>query len=105
MEMLLTGAPIDAATALAWAPVNRAVPAAALDATIDALAAGIIAKSADVIAAGKRVFYEQVERGIGDAYDHAGAAMACTLLEPAAAEGIDVFVARRAPQWPPPRAR
>src|SRR5208283_1784621 len=34
MEMLLTGEPIDAATALAWGLVNRVVPAVALDAAI-----------------------------------------------------------------------
>src|SRR5258708_29916531 len=34
MEMLLTGEPIDAKTALAWGLVNRVVPATQLDAEI-----------------------------------------------------------------------
>ena len=38
MEMLLTGEPIDAATALAWGLVNRVVPADRLDAEVQALA-------------------------------------------------------------------
>src|SRR3954465_1017482 len=38
LEMLLTGTPIDAATALEWGLVNRVVPAAELDETVDALA-------------------------------------------------------------------
>src|SRR5207244_10908118 len=34
MEMLLTGEPIDAQTALSWGLVNRVVPAAELDAAV-----------------------------------------------------------------------
>ena len=44
MEMLLTGEPIDAATALAWGLVNRVVPADRLDAEVQALARSIMAK-------------------------------------------------------------
>ncbi|MBS0321465.1 MAG: enoyl-CoA hydratase [Proteobacteria bacterium] len=100
MEMLLTGEAIDAPTALAWGLVNRVVPAARLDTTILELATAIAAKSANVIAAGKRVFHEQIDRGVEAAYEHAGEAMACTLLTPEAAEGIAAFVAKRAPRWP-----
>jgi enoyl-CoA hydratase/carnithine racemase len=100
MEMLLTGEPIDAKTALAWGLVNRVVPLADLDATIGALASGIVSKSASVVGEGKRVFYEQIEQGIPGAYAHAGEAMACKLLTPDAAEGIDAFVAKRPPRWP-----
>ena len=75
MEMLLTGEPIDAATALARGLVNRVVPADRLDAEIRALAQSIIAKSPAVVAAGKRVFYEQIDHGLGDAYRIATAAM------------------------------
>jgi len=99
MEMLLTGEPIDAATALAWGLVNRVVPAAELDAAIAGFTRVIVARSAGVIAQGKRAFYRQVELGLTQAYDFAGGVMACSLLDADAHEGIDAFVEKRAPKW------
>ena len=99
MEMLLTGEPIDAATALAWGLVNRVVPASELDAAVRAFTAIIIARSRAVVAAGKRAFYRQIELGLAPAYEVAGDAMACNLLEPDAHEGIDAFVEKRPPKW------
>jgi enoyl-CoA hydratase/carnithine racemase len=99
MEMLLTGEPIDAATALAWGLVNRVVPEAELDATIAVLTRVILAKSARLIAQGKRAFYRQVELGLAQAYDFAGGVMACSLLDADAHEGIDAFVEKRPPKW------
>ena len=99
MEMLLTGEPIDATTALAWGLVNRVVPEAELDAAIAVLTRVILAKSARLIAQGKRAFYRQVELGLGEAYDFAGGVMACSLLDADAHEGIDAFVEKRAPKW------
>src|SRR5437867_1128026 len=99
MEMLLTGEPIDAATALAWGLINRVVPEAELDAAIAALTRVILAKSARLIAQGKRAFYRQVELGLAQAYDFAGGVMACSLLDADAHEGIDAFVEKRAPKW------
>jgi len=99
VEMLLTGEAIDAATAHAWGLVNRVVPAAELDAAIAAFTRIILAKSARVVAAGKQAFYRQIELGLQPAYELAGGAMACNLLEPDAHEGIDAFVEKRAPKW------
>ncbi len=99
MEMLLTGEPIDATTALAWGLVNRVVPEAELDAAIAVLTRVILAKSARLIAQGKRAFYRQVELGLGPAYDFAGGVMACSLLDADAHEGIDAFVEKRPPKW------
>jgi enoyl-CoA hydratase/carnithine racemase len=99
MEMLLTGEMIDAPTALAWGLVNRVVPAEELDDAVRGFTTSIIAKSPVIIALGKRAFYEQIDRGVSDAYARAGEVMACNLLEPDAAEGIDAFVAKRAPDW------
>jgi len=99
MEMLLTGDPIDAATALSWGLVNRVVPAAELDAAVAKLAGAIVARSREVVALGKRAFYEQIDRELGSAYVHTGEAMACNLLLPDAAEGIDAFLEKRPPRW------
>ena len=99
LEMLFTGEPIDAPTALAWGLVNRVVPAGELDAAVARFTDAIRAKSRTVIALGKRAFYEQIERGQGDAYALCGDVMAGNLLLPDAAEGIDAFLGRRPPSW------
>jgi len=99
MEMLLTGQPVDAATALAWGLVNRVVPIEELDAELERLVHMILARSAEVIRLGKQTFYAQVERPVTDAYDLASDTMACSMALEDAAEGIDAFLAKRAPAW------
>jgi enoyl-CoA hydratase/carnithine racemase len=99
MEMLLTGEPIDAQTALAWGLVNRVVPATELDAAVADLTGLIGARSAAVIARGKQAFYRQIDLGLAAAYDFAGESMACSVLEPQADEGIAAFIEKRSPKW------
>jgi enoyl-CoA hydratase/carnithine racemase len=99
MEMLLTGAPIDAQTALAWGLVNRVVPADALDSTVAHFAEVIKARSAATIRLGKRAFYAQIEQPIVPAYAATGEVMACNMLLDDASEGIDAFLGKRAPVW------
>ena len=99
MEMLLTGEVIDAPTALAWGLVNRVVAATELDAAVAHFTGIIKAKSARIVALGKRAFYQQIDRGLPGAYELTGEVMACNLLDPDAAEGIDAFLAKRPPRW------
>src|SRR5690349_2123885 len=99
MEMLLTGDTIDAATALDWGLVNRVVPAAELDAAVKAFTDRIVARSAAIIALGKRAFYAQVDRPIGAAYEGTSEVMACNLGDPDSAEGIDAFLEKRPARW------
>jgi enoyl-CoA hydratase/carnithine racemase len=99
MQMLLTGDTIDASTAERWGLINKVVPLADLDAAVDVLADRIKARSAAVVARGKRTFYEQADRPLADAYAVASESMACNLLDPDAAEGIDAFVEKREPKF------
>ncbi len=99
MELLLTGQPIDAATAAAWGLVNRVVPAAGLDAEIAKFTDLIVARSAATIALGKRVFYNQIDAGLDAAYSTAGGAMASNMGFADASEGIDAFLGKRPPVW------
>ncbi|MGO9933522.1 MAG: enoyl-CoA hydratase [Steroidobacteraceae bacterium] len=99
-EMLVTGEFIDAPTAAQRGLINRCVAAAALDETIGDLAASIAAKPPSVIAAGKSLFYAQVELGVAAAYRIAGQAMACNMIEDIAQEGVSAFIEKRAPNWP-----
>ena len=99
MEMLVTGEPIDAATALGWGLVNRVVPAAALDATVKAFTDRIAARSASVMALGKRAFYAQIDRTLGDAYTYTSEVMTCNLADADSAEGMDAFIEKRPPRF------
>jgi enoyl-CoA hydratase/carnithine racemase len=99
MEMLLTGEMVDAPRARALGLINRVVPAAELDAAVQALAHSIAAKSPLTLAIGKEAFYRQAEMGLADAYAYASAVMTRNMLAHDAAEGIDAFLEKRAPVW------
>lgn len=98
-EMLVTGAFVDAATALDWGLVNRVVPAAELDAAVHELARTIASKSPVAVRAGKRLFARQLAAGLEEAYALACETMAVNLMAEDAGEGIDAFFARRKPVW------
>ena len=98
-EMLFTGEFIDAARAAALGLVNDAVAPRDLDARVAALAGAIADKSRAAIAAGKRVFYRQLEMGMEEAYEYAAKEMACNMMFRDAAEGIDAFIEKRKPSW------
>jgi enoyl-CoA hydratase/carnithine racemase len=100
-EMLVTGEFIDAATAMQRGLVNRCVTADRLDTEIDRLTAAIVAKPPSVIAAGKALFYRQLELGLAPAYQIAGQAMACNMMDDIAQEGVAAFIEKRTPSWEP----
>jgi enoyl-CoA hydratase/carnithine racemase len=99
LEMLLTGAPISAATALDWGLVNRVVPASDLDAAVDELVAAISSSSPHTLAIGKEAFYEQVELDEHRAYDLTKSVMAMNSMAADAQEGICAFLDKRPPTW------
>jgi enoyl-CoA hydratase/carnithine racemase len=99
MDMLLTGRLIDAATARDWGLVNDVVPAAELDAAIDALAARIVEASQQTIAIGKNAFYAQMERDEHGAYELMSGVMAANAQIPDAQEGMTAFLEKRQPRW------
>jgi enoyl-CoA hydratase/carnithine racemase len=99
MEMLLTGSFVDAARAYEMGLVNRVVEPGALDAAVDELARLIASKSALAIASGKRVFYQQLDLAVADAYAVAGHAIACDFFSDDGREGVDAFLEKRPPRW------
>ncbi|MCW3474299.1 enoyl-CoA hydratase [Limobrevibacterium gyesilva] len=99
MEMLLTGELIDAARAREIGLVNRVVPEAGLDGAVAELAGRIAAKSPLTLAIGKEAFYRQAEMELAAAYRYASEVMTRNMLTRDAGEGIDAFLAKRAPSW------
>ena len=99
MEMLLTGEFIDAKTAKEYGLVNRVVAPERLDHELAKMIQVIIAKPASILALGKKMFYEQLEMGMSDAYTYASGIMARNFMMPEAAEGVDAFMQKRPTQW------
>ena len=99
MEMLLTGEPIDAATAAEWGLVNRVVPPDELRAAVDELAARITRFSDHTIAIGKQAFYRQLDCGEPEAYELTKQVMAANAATADAQEGIGAFLGKRSPSW------
>ena len=97
-EMLVTGEFIDAETARERGLVNRVVDASQLDAEVDRIAAGIVAKPRVAVALGKQLFYRQIEAGMAAAYEDAQHTMACNMMEDSALEGVQAFIEKRPPQ-------
>ncbi|MGA2551040.1 MAG: enoyl-CoA hydratase [Burkholderiaceae bacterium] len=99
MEMLLTGEMISAERALQIGLINSVVPAPMLNEEVMRLADLLCSKSASALATGKRIFYEQLQMTIEDAYALASRAIAENLVSPDGQEGIDAFLEKRAPDW------
>jgi enoyl-CoA hydratase/carnithine racemase len=98
-EMLFTGEFIDAGTAQDWGLVNKVVPPDGLDAELGRMIATIIDKPPAVVAAGKALFYDQIEAPLAHAYNAASKAITRNMLNDDAAEGVGAFLAKRKPKW------
>jgi len=99
MEMLLTGMPIDAPTALEWGLVNRVVPAEQLDDAVGELAERIATSSPLTVGIGKEAFYRQVDVDQRQAYDLTKTVMSLNAMAADAQEGITAFLEKRDPTW------
>jgi enoyl-CoA hydratase/carnithine racemase len=99
LELLLTGEAIDAARAAEIGLVNRVVAPEALDAEVESLAQLLALKSPQALASGKRLFQRQLELPLAEAYALASEAIAGDFASADGAEGVDAFLAKRAPVW------
>jgi enoyl-CoA hydratase/carnithine racemase len=100
MQMLLTGEPIAAETAVEWSLINQAVPADELDSAVLEMANKILQYSRNTITLGKCTFYTQEGLPVDDAYAVATPVMARNAGNAHAQEGFAAFVEKREPQWP-----
>lgn len=99
MEMLLTGAPIDAPTALEWGLVNRVVPQERLRSEALALAGRIAEASPLTVSLGKQAFYSQIDLDQPKAYAYAKEVMSMNTMAEDAQEGVASFLEKRRPCW------
>jgi len=99
LELLLTGEPIDAATAADWGLVNRVVLADDLEAEVERLVAAIARSSPLTVGIGKEAFYAQIELDESGAYDLTKTIMSANSLAADAQEGIGAFLEKREPRW------
>ncbi len=99
MEMLLTGDPVDAQTALAWGLINRVTEPDALRAQALILGNKIAEASRRVVALGKTAFYAQVDLPQREAYAYTKEVMTMNAQDRDAHEGIGAFIDKREPHW------
>jgi enoyl-CoA hydratase/carnithine racemase len=99
LQMLLTGEPVDAGTAVEWGLINQSVPAAELRSATRKLAAKVAEASSLVVAIGKQAFYTQVDLDEPKAYAYAKEVMSMNALAADAQEGVSAFLGKRAPCW------
>lgn len=99
LEMLLTGRPIDAATAAEWGLVNRVVPRDQVDKVALELADEIASYSPLTLKIGKHAFYEQVDADQASAYQLMGEVMAQNAITEDGQEGMAAFLQKREAVW------
>jgi len=99
LELLLTGDPIDARTALDWGLLNRVVPPEELEGAVAALVEKIARSSPLTVGIGKEAFYAQIELDEHRAYDLTKAVMAMNSMAGDAQEGMCAFLEKREPTW------
>lgn len=100
LRLYLTGEEIDAHEALRMGLLSHVVASEEVRATTRDLAETIAGFSGQVIADGKRAFYEMAD--ITDeelAYRHAVEAVVANTLQPDSQEGARAFLEKRAPVW------
>ncbi len=100
MEMLLTGDFIEAETALQLGLVNQVVPRAELSGALDSLLARLLDKPRDVLALGKRAFYQQLDMALEEAYNFTTEVIVENALGRDFEAGLTAFVEKRKPVWP-----
>ena len=99
LEMLLTGTPIDAPTAMEWGLVNQVVDKNALRSATYALAQRVAEASSLTVSVGKQAFYAQIDLDQSKAYAYAKEVMSLNAMAHDAQEGMGAFLEKRKPCW------
>jgi enoyl-CoA hydratase/carnithine racemase len=100
MEMLLTGDFIEAEDAFRLGLVNKVVPPERLEEAFDGMVSRLLDKPREVLALGKRAYYQQLEMGLEGAYAFTTEVIVDNALGKDFQEGLAAFLEKRAPEWP-----
>jgi len=98
-EMCMTGKPIDARTAFSIGLLNRVVPAAELDRTVDEMVADLCAVSPIAIRRGKYAQRAVASMGFHEMMSFTETALVPMIQTEDAREGLAAFNERRPPNW------
>jgi enoyl-CoA hydratase/carnithine racemase len=99
LELMMTGRRVDAAEASRLGFVTRVVPAADLDAEVDALAVTLAAKSPALMHLGRDSFYRVLDATAEDALPLLHALLTLSTQTEDTGEGIAAFIEKREPRW------
>ena len=99
MEIMLTGAPIDAKKALEWGIVNRVVPFAQLNDEAKHLAATIASKAPIAIRMAKEAVLKAQDITLADGLDYESRLFTLLFGTEDQKEGMRAFLEKRKPQW------
>lgn len=99
MELLTTGALMNAHEAMTAGIVNRICADDDLGETTQQLAETLAERSQAVLALGKKAFYEQLEMPLDEAYRHTSNVIVDNMMMKDAEEGIGAFLDKRKPEW------
>ncbi len=100
-RLAVGAARLDAAAALAIGLVHEVHPAAALDAALDAVIAGILQCAPDAVAQTKRLVVLARFTPPADLVDEGATVFSRALQGPEGIEGTTAFVQKRKPSWAP----
>ena len=100
LDLMMTGRRVDARRRRsASGSCNASCPSPTLDATVDALAAELAAKSPLIMKWGRDSFYRVLEMDADAALAYLQGMLTVTTLTEDAAEGVAAFAEKRAPEW------
>jgi enoyl-CoA hydratase len=98
-ELLLLGERWSARQALEVGIVNRVVPDAELDATVEEWAGKLAAKSPVIMRLGKEAMRRQLDMPLDDALDYLRAQLSLAQSTEDIVEGVSAFFEKREPVW------
>jgi enoyl-CoA hydratase/carnithine racemase len=99
LDLMMTGRRVGAEEGARLGFVQRVVPVADLDSTVDALAAELASKSPIIMRWGRDSFYRVLEMDADAALSYLQSMLTITSQTEDAAEGVAAFAEKRTPQW------